>query len=106
MDSARGRTRSREDREAALKDWMSEWALERADSEWDVEDVVREREADRDVVPEREREPLDLRPAILRTSDVRDARGLAPVDKRPTLSLRSASSLEPSASGTDISDSS
>ena len=80
---------------------MNDCVRDRADSECDAVDIDREREADREPVPERERGLP--RP---RTRDVRDARGLALAERRPTLSLCSSSSMEPSASGTSMSGSS
>lgn len=98
-----------EDRDAAPMASMSDCARERAESERDVPELVRDLECERDPVPEREREPVERWceiPLPLRRRLARDARGLGPADSRPTLSCCSASSIEPSASGTSISDSS
>ena len=56
----RERTRSIDEREAAPMDAMSDWARERATSESDVPELVREREFERDA-PECDRDPFERR---------------------------------------------
>ena len=76
-------------------DWISDCARDRADSDREFDDVVRERDADREVVPECDREPLDrrCRPLVNWRKEVREARGLlVSVFSSPTLSRTSVSS--------------
>lgn len=106
IEFARERTNSRDDSEAAPMECIKDCARERADSEREVPEFVRERESDREPGPDLDREPLDRRCELFPRWRIlaSDVLGLGPGDSKPTLSCCSASSTEPSASGTSIRD--